>query len=65
MRQRLGDCQQRIITVADREGDFYEFLHALIAAEEEFVVRAKHDRYTGKTHRAREKRLWSLLTESE
>jgi hypothetical protein len=41
----------RIITVADREGDFYEFLHALVEAKEEFVVRAKYDRYTGKTHR--------------
>lgn len=65
MRQRLGECSQRIITVADREGDFYELLHELVEAKEEFVVRAKHDRYTGKTHRAREQRLWSLLTESE
>jgi hypothetical protein len=43
MRHRLGACSQRIITVADREGDFYEFLHELIEAEEEFVLRAKHD----------------------
>ena len=35
MRQRLGECQQRIITVADREGDFYEFLHELIVAKAE------------------------------
>lgn len=65
MRQRLGECQQRIITVADREGDFYEFLHDLIEANESFVIRAKHDRYTGKTHRARGERLWNLLAEAE
>ncbi len=53
MRTRLGDCSQKIITVADRESDFYEFLHELIDADEAFVIRAKHDRYTGKTHRAR------------
>jgi len=65
MRQRLGECQQRIITVADREGDFYEFLHDLAEAKEEFVIRAKHNRYTGQTHRAREQRLWSLLSETK
>jgi len=65
MRQRLGECPQRIITVADRESDFYEFLYALVEAKEEFVVRSKHDRYTGTTHRAREQRLQSLLAESE
>lgn len=64
MRHRLGECSQRIITVADREGDFYEFLHELIEAKEEFVIRAKNDRYTGVTHRARGQRLWSLLAES-
>lgn len=65
MRHRLGECSQRIITVADRESDFYEFLHELIEANEDFVIRAKHDRYTGTTHRVRGQRLWSLLTESE
>jgi transposase Tn5 family protein len=65
MRQRLGPCEKQIITVADREGDFYEFLDALIQSNEPFVIRAKHDRYTGKSHRARGQRLWSLLAESE
>ena len=47
MRQRLGDSQKRIITVADREGDFYEFLHRLIAENEEFVIRSQHNRILG------------------
>lgn len=47
MRQRLGDCQKRVITVADREGDFYEFLHLLRENEEAFVIRACHNRCLG------------------
>jgi hypothetical protein len=61
MRKRLGSTSQRIITVADREGDFYEFIHALIAAGEEFIIRAKHDRITGDIYNQKGKKLWSLL----
>lgn len=64
MRQRLGACSQHIITVADREGDFYELLHALLQANEAFVIRAKHDRYTGHTHRARGEKVRELLEEA-
>jgi hypothetical protein len=39
MRKRLGVIDKQIITVADREGDFYEFLHPLVQTEEAFVIR--------------------------
>src|ERR1700734_141409 len=47
MRQRLGDTKKKIITLADREGDFYEFLFMLIKNNEEFVIRSKHNRILG------------------
>jgi len=46
-RKRLGNPDKRIITVADREGDFYEFLFAMNEEDEEFVIRAQHDRVLG------------------
>jgi IS4 transposase len=61
MRERLGDIKQQIITVADREGDFYELLHALTKAGEEFVIRAKHNRVTGEKYRQNGTQLWTLL----
>jgi hypothetical protein len=64
MRERLGRVEQRIITVADREGDFYEFLHPLIATGEEFVIRAKHNRHTGEVTHADNKKLWTLLEQA-
>lgn len=67
MRERLGECDKRIITVADREGDFYEFLYELIKNSEEFVIRSKHDRRIGETHRGdkEKEQLWGLLEKSE
>jgi hypothetical protein len=61
MRKRLGVIEKQLITVADREGDFYEFLHPLVQTEEAFVIRAKHNRHTGEKHRARKEKLWDLL----
>jgi IS4 transposase len=64
MRKRLKDTEKRIITVADREGDFYEFLYPLIEENEEFVIRSKHNRYTGEKHRERGEQLKSLLNKA-
>jgi hypothetical protein len=50
MRSRLGECEKEIITVADREGDFFEFLHALKEGNESFVIRSQHDRCTGELY---------------
>jgi len=53
MRKRLGNCDKKIITVADREGDFFEFLFALVDKKEDFVIRLKNNRFTGEKHRDR------------
>ena len=50
MRKRLKGTKKKIVTVADREGDFFEFLHELNKENESFVVRAQHDRWSGKKH---------------
>lgn len=60
-RQRLGNTHKRIITVADREGDFYEFLHSLTEKNEELVIRAKHDRILGETHKKGGAKLFDTL----
>jgi hypothetical protein len=57
MKKRLGDAQKRLVTVADREGDFFEFLRQLQAEQELFVIRAKYDRHTGKKYRQRGEKL--------
>lgn len=64
MRSRLGECDKPIITVADREGDFYEWLHPLIIQEEAFVIRAQHDRCTGDKFKKENKKLSELLSEA-
>jgi Transposase Tn5 dimerisation domain len=61
MRQRLGKIEKPIITVADREGDFYEFLHELIKNDENFVIRSKHNRITGEIYVKKGKKLRELL----
>lgn len=65
MKERLGEMEKRIITVADREGDFYEFLHELVERDEGLVIRVKHNRYTGEEHRARGEKLRDLLDKAE
>lgn len=49
LRHRLGDTarNKRIITVSDRESDFFEFMHYLVVNNETFIVRCKSDRYLG------------------
>jgi hypothetical protein len=64
-RERLKGIDKKIVTIADREGDFFEFLHDLHVHDEWFVVRAKHNRYTGENHRRREKKLFTLLEEEQ
>jgi hypothetical protein len=61
MRQRLGDTQTRIITVADREGDFYEFLHPLIEKDEQFVIRSQHNRILGESYHKGAEKLRNTL----
>jgi predicted nucleic acid-binding protein len=60
-RELLKDTGKKVITVADREGDFFEFLHDLVEHEEPFVVRVKHNRYTGQKNRDRSDRIFDLL----
>ena len=60
-RERLGNTQKKIITVADREGDFYEFLFALIKHGEEFVIRSKHNRILGEIYKRKGEKLRDLL----
>lgn len=64
MRQRLGETQSRVITVADREGDFYEFLFSLIQSNEEFVIRSKHNRILGETYKRKGEKLRELLNKT-
>lgn len=55
MRERLQGSPRPIITVADREGDFFEFLHDLQRNNEFFVIRSKHDRHAGERFQTGEK----------
>ena len=57
-REKLKDCGKKIITVADRDGDFFEFLHEL--GDDFYVIRAQYDRLTGKKYKKGEK-LFKLL----
>lgn len=57
-REALKDSGKKIITIADRDGDFFEFLHEL--KNDLFVIRAQYDRYTGEKYSAGEK-LHELL----
>lgn len=52
------------ITVADREGDFFEFLHAMTFENADFVVRANAKRKTGLGVRTPEPSLHDVLEES-
>ncbi len=52
-REKLNGCGKKVITVADRDGDFFEFLHEL--ADDLYVIRAQYDRYTGEKYRKGDK----------
>jgi hypothetical protein len=58
--KRLGPDANKVITVADREGDFFEFLHALTANKANYIIRCQHDRCTGEKYQTGEK-LFGLL----
>lgn len=64
MRERLGDSQKQIITVADREGDFYEFLYALTKDNEDFVIRSQFNRILGDVYHRKGERLRELLNKA-
>ncbi|HEX4044641.1 MAG TPA: IS4 family transposase [Gammaproteobacteria bacterium] len=63
-RSRLGETNKKIINVADREGDFFEFIDSLSSANELYVIRAKHNRYTGKKHRDRNEKLFDCIRDT-
>ena len=65
VRARIVNSPNRIITVADRESDFYDFMHSLISNNEEFVIRSKYSRYTGLKHRAQGEKSWDVVERSE
>lgn len=64
-RNLLKSSHKKLITVADREGDFFEFLHELHQHNDLYVIRAKHNRYTGESHRQRGGKLFDLLSREE
>ena len=61
MRQRLENLDKKIITVADREGDFYEFFVELIKRKEEFVIRSRHNRILGDVYKTNGEKLRETL----
>lgn len=65
VRELLKETGKKVVSLADREGDFFEFLSDLHEHEDLYVVRAKHNRYTGKKHRSRGDKLFDLLGEQE
>lgn len=64
-RKILPNTNKKIVTVADREGDFFAFINDLIFHNDLFVIRARHNRYLGKNHRDRGKKLFELLEEEK
>lgn len=63
MRNNLQDSEKKIITVADREGDFFEFMYCLVEHNESFVIRALHNRHMGEKNRNRGDKIFDLLEE--
>ncbi len=62
-REKLKGCGKKIITVADRDGDFFEFLHEL--GDDLYVIRAQYnDRYTGERYKKGDK-LIELLDKAK
>lgn len=60
-RKRLNNLAQKIITVCDREGDFFEFLYDLHSNKESYVIRAQHDRFIGEKHSKKAPRLFKEI----
>lgn len=63
-KKRIGKSDKKLVVVADREGDFFEFLHELVKEKTHFVVRAKHNRCTGEKHRDRGEKMRDLLAKA-
>lgn len=61
-REKLKDTGKTVITVADRDGDFFEFLHEL--ADDLYVIRAQYDRCIGEQYKKGEK-LFERLDKTE
>lgn len=53
--------ETRVITVADREADIYEFFATAQRSRRDVLVRASHNRWLA----GRRKRLWGVLEEAE
>lgn len=50
-RKRLSEAlTQKVITVCDRAGDFFDFLYDLYSNNESYVIRAEHDFVIGEKH---------------
>lgn len=63
-KERIGETDKKIITITDREGDFFELIYELTICNEPFIIRSKHNRYTGETQRQRGAKIRTLLDES-
>ncbi len=63
--RQLHDISNKVITIADREGDFFEFLKHLHDTNQPFIIRAKYNRYTGEKHRQRTGKLFESLELAE
>lgn len=61
-REKLKDCGKKIITVADRDGDFFEFLHEL--GDDLYVIRSQYNRYTGEKYNKGDKLITLLDKET-
>ena len=65
-RDLLKGIDKKVITVADREGDFFEFLFDLYENQESFVIRAQHNRITGTKRRKKgNDKLFDLINREE
>lgn len=64
-RERLEGINKQVITVADREGDFFEFLQALESHQEAFVIRAQHNRFLGSRYRSTDNKLFERIKQQE
>jgi len=56
----LGDSSVQVVTVCDREGDFYELFQRADQKEAKVLIRARHDRLVISLH-SRKDRLWSFM----
>jgi hypothetical protein len=65
MKEQLGGSSKTVVTIADREGDFFDFLKVLSNDRQAFIIRSKYDRYIGPNYRARKDRLFAAVDREE